>query len=112
MSSLEGGRSVAGSPMAALIRVPQFAPVQPPRRSQPASTAVTRTMKTVSGGAERRSMALNISPRSERCNVGRSDGLTAGRSEVTPGIDDGICDFFEAHGTFQDSREGGCSMLR
>src|SRR5216117_2859070 len=113
MSSLEGGSSVPGSATAASMSTPQFAPVHPPRRSHEANTATTRTMKTGSWGEERRSMALNISPGGERSNdVGRSDGLTAGRSEVPPDVDDGICDFREAHRTPEDCCESRSPVER
>ena len=58
-------------------------------------------------------MALNISPGGERSNdVGRSDGLTAGRSEVPPGVDDGIRDFREAHRTPEDCCESRSPVER
>src|SRR2546426_7048542 len=57
-------------------------------------------------------MALNISPRGWRSNVGRPDGLTAGRSEITPALEDSSCDFVEAHPTSENSREGRFTILR
>src|SRR2546426_1034285 len=57
-------------------------------------------------------MALNISPRGWRSNVGRPDGRTAGRSEITPGLEDSSCDFVEAHPTSENSREGRFTILR
>src|SRR5262249_25245171 len=85
MSSLDGGSSVAGSATAALTSVPQPGPVQPPRRSHP-TMVMTATSRDETG--KRRSMALKISPRGERCNGGRRDGL--------PPIRDNRCrDFLE-----------------
>src|SRR5690242_298281 len=66
----------------------------------------------IGGRWKRRSMALNISLRRERSNVGRSDGLTAGRSEVAPRTEDGSCDFVEAHRTFQYGCKRRFPMLR
>jgi len=57
-------------------------------------------------------MALNISLWRWRCNDGRSDGLTAGRSEVTPGADDRVNDFTEGHSAPEDCGESRSPIER
>src|SRR5438874_5281876 len=110
MSSLEGGSSVPGSATAASMSVPQFAPVQPPRRSHPAGASATTTRMT-SGENERRSMALNISPGGERRNnVGPWDGRTVGRCQAFSQIVDNCCrDFSERCGPSEHNGERGFS---
>src|SRR5207302_213249 len=51
------------------------------------------------GSLERPGMALNISLRGYRRNVGRLS------RSFTPGFDDGVSDFPEAHGTPEHRRE-------
>src|SRR5690242_11801665 len=64
------------------------------------------------GARWRRSMALNISLRRERSNVGRSDGLTAGRSEALyPLRNDGSRDFIEGYGPSEHRSKGGLPSL-
>src|SRR5712675_961020 len=110
MSSLDGGSRVPGSATAASMRMPQFAPVQPPLRSHPASTATTR-MQTMIGEVERRCMALNISPRRERCNNGgRADGRTVGRCKTFPPMVDHRCrDVCERYGPSKHNGQRGFS---
>src|SRR6266540_7450639 len=105
MSSVDGGISVLGSATAASMIVPQFSPVQPPRRSHAARPATTKTRKTVTEGKERRCMALNISPGGERCNLwtgGWADGRMGRWLErLAPRFQDSRSDLLEAHGPSQ-----------
>src|SRR6266700_8212790 len=64
-------------------------------------------------------MAVNISPRDERCNVGQSDGRTVGRSKAfSPIVGNRSRGFFERDGSSQNigerrgSRASGHGFLR